>query len=655
MCGFTGFLEAPTSALTSDAALAALHAMNARLALRGPDSADVWLDPSAGVGLGHRRLAVVDLSPAGAQPMHSATGKYVLAFNGEVYNHLDLRRELHEAGKQIAFRGHSDTETLLAGFEAWGIVDTLKRAVGMFAFAAWDTDAQLLTLARDRFGEKPLYYGFQGATFLFGSELSALRAHPEFRANIDRRALCLYLQRSYVPAPYSIYAGISKLEPGSVFTLSTAHRVSSIRRYWHASDAAMHAKRNPFAGTTAQAVDQLETLVSASVRQQMVADVPLGAFLSGGVDSSTVVALMQQASTRPVKTFTVGFEDDSYNEAEHAKAVARHLGTEHTELYVSADDAMQVIPRLPRVYSEPFADPSQIPTLIVCELARKHVTVALSGDGGDELFAGYNRYQLTEQLWRKLQPIPAAVRTVAARAIRAVPPAQWDAVVKHVPMFANHPAMARFGDKLHKGARVLASKTSSTLYQGLVAYMDEPAAWVKHVPRDLDLAGELSKNISVLGASDAERMMVLDSVSYLPDDILCKVDRAGMGVSLEARIPFLDHRIYEFAWQLPMHMKLHDGQTKWVLREVLYRHVPRALIERPKLGFGIPLDAWLRGPLKDWADALLNTERIEREGFFHAAPVAELWRAHQAGRHNHGYQLWTLLMFQAWLEENPVG
>jgi asparagine synthase (glutamine-hydrolysing) len=654
MCGFTGFLAAPTRALTSDAATAALQAMNARLTLRGPDSADVWLDASAGIGLGHRRLAVVDLSPAGAQPMHSVTGKFVLAFNGEVYNHLDLRRELQQAGQQFTFRGHSDTETLLAGFEAWGIAETLARAVGMFAFAVWDTEAQVLTLARDRFGEKPLYYGWQGQTFLFGSELSALRAHPAFYASIDRRALCLYLQRGYVPAPYSIYTGISKLEPGSVLTLSIVQPTPTVHRYWHAPDAAMQAKRNPFTGSPTQAVDQLEALITASVQQQMVADVPLGAFLSGGVDSSTIVALMQQSSSRPVKTFTVGFDDDSYNEAGHAKAVARHLGTDHTELYVSADDAMAVIPRLPSVYSEPFADPSQIPTLIVCALARKQVTVALSGDGGDELFAGYNRYQLTEQLWRKLQPVPAAVRTLAARAIRAVPPAQWDAVAKRVPMLANHPALARFGDKLHKGARVLASKSSSALYQGLVAYMDEPAVWVKQVPRDLDLAAEMSKDIAAMGVSDAERMMVLDSVSYLPDDILCKVDRAGMGVSLEARIPFLDHRIYEFAWQLPMHMKLRDGQTKWILREVLHRHVPRALIERPKLGFGIPLDAWLRGPLKGWASALLAADRLEREGFFYVEPVAELWRQHQSGRHNHGYQLWTLLMFQAWLDENRI-
>ena len=648
MCGVAGFFSpgglahgaAETSGRMADA-----------LIHRGPDDAGRWIDQTAGIALAHRRLAVVDLSPAGHQPMVSACGRHVMAFNGEIYNHLALRREL----PPTAWRGHSDTETLLNCFANWGVEATLKRTVGMFAIALWDRQTRELTLARDRMGEKPLYYGWQGAgasaVFLFGSELKALRANPAFNAEVDRDSLCLYMRHMAVPGSRSIYRGVHKLPPGTLLTVSRQAPAPVIRSYWSGSGAAERGVAHPFSGTTGEAVDALEALLKAAVGQQMMADVPLGAFLSGGVDSSTIVALMQAQSTRPVKTFTIGFHEPGYNEAEHAKAVARHLGTEHTELVVTPEQAMAVIARLPSLYDEPFADSSQIPTFLVSQLARQHVTVSLSGDAGDELFGGYNRYPMTAHLWHRLSALPLPLRRALAWGLTRFSPQTLNRVAAWVPARAR---WANVGDKLHKGAGVLASRTIDDLYLGVVSNWDDPAALVINgVEPATILTGQRPE---LPGLSDVERMMALDMLSYLPDDILTKVDRAAMGVSLETRVPFLDHRVVEFAWQLPLAYKLRyeNGSytTKWALRQVLYRYVPKALIERPKMGFGVPIDAWLRGPLRDWAEDLLSEARLRREGYLNPVPIQRKWREHLSGRRNWQHQLWAVLMFQAWLEAN---
>ncbi|WP_027778026.1 asparagine synthase (glutamine-hydrolyzing) [Paraburkholderia caledonica] len=645
MCGIAGFFGGSPLAGQNDEALAA--AMAHRIVYRGPDDGGVWCDSEARIGLGHRRLAIVDLSAAGHQPMVSGSGRYVIAFNGEIYNHLDLREQLGE----WTWRGHSDTETLLAGFDRWGVRQAVERCVGMFAFAVWDKAERTLTLGRDRLGEKPLYYGWQGEgsqrSFLFGSELQALRAHPAFAGEIDRGALSLFLRHAYVPAPYSIYQGIAKLEPGSLLTVSLRQPTPAFETYWSAVSVARNGQANLFAGSPDEAVSELERLAKQAVGRQMMADVPLGAFLSGGVDSSTIVALMQIQSSSPVKTFTIGFEEKDYNEAEHAKAVARHLGTEHTELYVSAAQAMDVIPRLPHLYCEPFADSSQIPTYLVSQLARQHVTVSLSGDAGDELFAGYNRYQITSSLWRKLERLPTSARDVAARGITALSPVAWDRISHWLPGGTRY---ATFGDKLHKGAGVLASRTVDELYLGLVSHLRDPAAWVLDGSEPPTYLTGLRPSLD--GLDGVGRMMALDAITYLPDDILAKVDRAAMGVSLETRVPFLDHQLVEFAWSLPIAYKLRDGQTKWPLRQMLYRHVPRELIERPKMGFGIPLHQWLRGPLREWAEELLGETRLMSEGYFNASLVRQKWNEHMSGQKNWASHLWTVLMFQAWREGN---
>jgi len=631
------------------------------LANRGPDDAGMWTDTVAGIALAHRRLSIVDLSPAGHQPMASASGRYVIAFNGEIYNHLDIRAELEkkphpnllpeDEGVKMKWRGHSDTETLLAGIDTWGLEATLNKSIGMFAIALWDKQTQVLTLARDRMGEKPLYFGWQGSSeqrsFLFGSELKALQAHPAFNTEINRDALCLLLRHNYIPAPYSIYQGISKLEAGSLLSVSLDSQEPKIWKYWDTLKVASTGIKHQFEGTPDNAVDALEKLATDAVRQQMMADVPLGAFLSGGIDSSTVVALMQTQSARPVKTFTIGFNEKGYNEAEHAKAVARHLGTEHTELYVTSQQAMDVIPQLPSLYCEPFSDSSQIPTFLVSQLARQHVTVSLSGDAGDELFCGYNRYQMTNALWSKISLIPSPLRALAAKGITSISPNTWDSIARYIPRASRYSAV---GDKLHKGAGVLVGESVEELYLGMVSHLRDPATWVIGGKEPItQLTGEHS---ALNELNSVERMMALDAVSYLPDDILVKVDRAAMGVSLESRVPFLDHRIVEFAWSLPLEYKLRDGQTKWPLRQVLYRYVPREIIDRPKMGFGIPLHDWLRGPLREWAEELLREERLQREGFFHPEPIRQKWAEHLSEQRNWAYVLWNVLMFQAWLEVN---
>ena len=654
MCGFAGFFGGRSAQGTAgDEAL--LTKMADTIANRGPDDAGYWLDAAQRIGLGHRRLAIVDLSAAGHQPMASGNGRYVIAFNGEIYNHMDLRTELQKTGLAPQWRGHSDTETLLAGFAAWGIQATIERVIGMFAFAVWDRETRSITLGRDRLGEKPLYYGWQGSgqatVFLFGSELKALKAHPAFAASVDRNALCLLMRHSYVPAPYSIYQGILKLEAGCLLNVSRSRPDAQLTRYWSAPDVVSAGVNNPYEGTPAQAIDALETLLKSAVRQQLMSDVPLGAFLSGGIDSSTVVALMQAQSARPVKTFTIGFNEKGFNEAEHAKAVAQHLGTDHTELYVTAKQAMDVIPRLPGLYCEPFSDSSQIPTFLVSQLARERVTVSLSGDAGDELFCGYNRYVLASKLWSRLSMVPASLRRVAASGVTSLSPAGWDSFGRPVRgLLPGNLRHVNLGDKLHKAARVLASQNPDSLYLGLVSHWDDPATFViggREPPTWLrGKPPPLLENLDPI-----QRMMALDTITYLPDDILVKVDRAAMGVSLEGRVPFLDHRVVEFAWRLPQHMKLRNGVSKWALRQVLYRHVPQALIERPKMGFGVPIGEWLRGPLKDWAESLVDEGRLKQQGFFDPAPIRKKWAEHLSGARNWQGHLWDVLMFQAWLEK----
>lgn len=653
MCGFVGFLGGIASlGMIGEQVL--LTRMADSIAHRGPDDAGYWCDVRSRISLAHRRLSIVDLSPAGHQPMPSASNRYVLTFNGEIYNHLSMRREIESTGQASAWRGHSDTETLLAGFDTWGIQGTVERAIGMFAFAVWDKQTDTLTLARDRIGEKPLYYGWQGkgndAVFLFGSELKALRIHPSFENNINRGALSLQLRHNYIPAPYSIYEGIAKLPSGSLLTVNLQKRRPRLSTYWSGEQAAESNVANPFIGTADQAVDELEILLKDATRQQMTADVPLGAFLSGGVDSSTVVALMQTQSSRPVKTFTIGFHEKGYNEAEHAKAVAKHLGTDHTELYVAAKEALAVVPLLPTLYDEPFSDSSQIPTFLVSQLARQHVTVSLSGDAGDELFCGYNRYQMTSNLWSKLRAVPLPLRKLVANGLTSVSPGSWDKIAGQVHgLLPRSTHFVNLGDKLYKGAGVLASPSANALYMGLVSHWSDPASVVIG---GLEPPTLLTTNApSLSGLDEVQRMMALDMLTYLPDDILVKVDRAAMGVSLETRVPFLDHRVVEFAWSLPQSMKLRDGQTKWALRQVLFRHVPQALIERPKMGFGVPIADWLRGPLRDWAETLLNESRLRNEGFFAPELVRKKWQEHLSCQRNWQYHLWDVLMFQAWLEQ----
>jgi asparagine synthase (glutamine-hydrolysing) len=645
MCGITGFLGP-----WSGGSAVIVDRMASTLYHRGPDDSGVWVDEVAGIALAHRRLSILDLSSAGHQPMVSASGRYVIIFNGEIYNHLKLREEL--ANKDWC--GHSDTETLVTAFESWGVESTLRKSVGMFAIALWDRETRTLTLARDRLGEKPLYYGCQNGVLLFGSELKALKTHPAFVGEVDRDALTLFLRHNAIPAPYSIFKGIRKLPPGAYWQISSDALSSRSERgllkiYWSARKAAELGQKNVFSGNDDEAREALESVLGRSIAGQMLADVPLGAFLSGGVDSSAVVALMQAQSSRPIKTFTIGFHEESYNEAEHASVVARHLGTEHTEIYVKPEEAQSVIPMLPGLYDEPFADSSQIPTYLVSRLAKRQVTVSLSGDGGDELFGGYNRYYWAQNIWRRLGWLPLALRAALAGVLTTLPASSWNSVFRKFDRLL--PANLRYanpGDKLHKLADILAVRSPEEIYWGLVSHWKRPAQIVIGATEPATVLTDSSKWADVPDL--AHCMMYLDTVSYLPDDILTKVDRAAMGVSLETRVPLLDHRVVEFAWTLPLSMKIRDGQSKWLLRQVLYRHLPKELIERPKKGFGIPLDVWLRGPLRTWAEELLNPSRLEREGYFNSDPIQQKWREHMSGQRNWSYCLWDVLMYQAWLE-----
>jgi asparagine synthase (glutamine-hydrolysing) len=643
MCGIVGFLGSVGPA-GQDAAV--VRRMADQLRHRGPDDEGVWADEAAGIALSQRRLSIVDLSPAGHQPMFSACQRYVIVFNGEIYNYEEIRRKL-DGETAHAWRGHSDTEVFLEAISRWGIKPALEHAVGMFAFALWDRRERTLVLGRDRLGEKPLYYGRIGPSFAFASELKAFRAHPAWQPEVDRDAVALLMRHNYVPVPYSIYKGISKLRPGHYLVLGAGEREPRIEAYWDARDVALHAGQHPFAGSREEAVTELEVLLKQAVKGQMMADVPLGAFLSGGIDSSTVVALMQSMSSRPVRTFTIGLHQAGYNEAEHAKEVARHLGTDHTEMYVSEREAMDVIPSLPEIYCEPFSDSSQIPTYLVSKLARQNVTVSLSGDGGDELFSGYTRYALAQAFWSKVALVPRPLLRMTAGLATLPSPAFYDGVTGPLmPLLPERHRHVRVGDKVHKAAQLLSMQSVDEVYRHLCSHWTDPADIVVggREPPTMLTGLEALPNLP----GNVERMMYLDLKSYLPDDILVKVDRAAMAVSLESRVPMLDHRVVAFAMSLPLAVLRAGNQAKWPLRQLLYKYVPRRLVERPKMGFGVPIDSWLRGALRDWAEDLLSEARLRQDDCFNPAPIRQAWHEHLSGRRNNQYLLWDVLMFQAW-------
>jgi asparagine synthase (glutamine-hydrolysing) len=646
MCGIVGVWTNTPRCLEDH-----LNLMNTQLKHRGPDDEGVWVEKDSGIGLGHRRLSIIDLTSEGHQPMFSACGRYVIVFNGEIYNHRQLKSDLSHLGQ--SFRGHSDTEVMLGAISQWGIVKATQKFVGMFAFAVWDRHTNQLNLVRDRIGEKPLYYGRLGRSFGFASELKALKAYPDWEGEIDRNTLALYIRYNYIPAPYSIYQGIYKLLPGSILTVDSLSSLNPLPlpvAYWSAGEIVRNGISHPYQGTEADAIEDLHVLLGKSVSDQMVADVPLGAFLSGGIDSSIIVALMQAQSSIPVKTFSIGFNEKEYNEANHAKAIAQHIGTDHTELYVTSKEAIAVIPKLPALFDEPFADSSQIPTFLVAQLAKKHVTVSLSGDGGDELFGGYNRYFWGKNIWKGIGWMPSVLRTFMASGITKISPQGWNNIFSHFQIFL--PSKLRYrhpGDKLHKISEILSARTPEEVYMFLVSLWKNPEEVILN---SSEPPTSLINQEKWCNQSDfIQSMMLLDTLTYLPDDILVKVDRACMGVSLESRVPFLDHRVIEFAWKIPMEMKMRGDQGKWILRQVLYKYIPKELIERPKMGFGVPIDNWLRGPLRDWAESLLDKKRLLGDGIINSDLIHLKWKEHISGTHNWHYSLWSVLMFQAWLDE----
>jgi asparagine synthase (glutamine-hydrolysing) len=658
MCGLAGFYDPVRS---EEEAKSVLTKMGSQLGHRGPDDQGIWFDPATGVGLAHRRLAVIDLSARGHQPMCSASGRYVIVFNGEIYNYRELRTLLE--GRGISWQGYSDTEVFLAAVEVWGVYAALQRCVGMFALTLWDRKTRVFYLARDRLGEKPLYYGWMNRVFLFGSELKALRVHPAWQGEIDREALTLFMRHNYIPTPYSIYQGIYKLSPGCVLALNwealrqskplqpfpAKEKLGQIApvAYWSLWEVAEKGRKFPFISSEVAAINELESRLREVIDATLVADVPVGAFLSGGIDSSTVVALMQVACRQPVRTFSIGFYEQGYNEATYAARVARHLGTAHTELYVSADEALAVIPHLSFIYDEPFADSSQIPTFLVAKLARGQVTVALSGDGGDELFGGYNRYFWCRQIWGKLSRIPPAVRRLAAQCLSMPAPSTWDRAFSSAGTFLPVRLQSgQPGDKLHKLAAIFCADSPAAVYRLLVSQWQNPSDVVVDGTESSPLFDKVWSDSALTDFT--ERMMLLDLMTFLPDDILVKVDRASMAVSLETRIPLLNHRLIEFAWRLPLKLNVRDGAGKWALRQILRRYVPKELVERPKMGFGVPIDAWLRGPLRSWAEDLLAEGKLHTEGFFNPAPIRKKWEEHLSGRRNWQYPLWCVLMFQSW-------
>jgi len=614
---------------------------------RGPDDAGTFADPRAGLVLAFRRLAIIDLSDAGHQPMTSACGRYVIVYNGEIYNHRALRTELKP---HLAFRGHSDTEVILGGFTRWGIRATVERLNGMFGFAVWDRATQTLTLGRDRFGEKPLYYGRVGGRLLFGSELKALRAVEGFHPPLDRGALALFMRHGCIPAPHTVYEGVHKLPPGCLLEVRNGIPAGPIR-YWSAVERAETGVRSTFTGNERELEEELHALLYEAVGMRMEADVPLGAFLSGGIDSSLVVALMQAQSTSPVKTFSIGFTEADYNEANFAKQVASHLGTEHTELYVTPADALAVVPLLPTMYDEPFADSSQVPTYLVSQLARRDVTVSLSGDGGDELFGGYARYALLTDMWHQLRRVPLPVRRAGASVLSGIATRRWDAIFRAAdPVLPARAKVSRPGEKLHKLASALHFDAPEDVYLQLVSLWRDPSQVVLDGREPLT---SLTSGVRSPLTEPGLRAMQLDAITYLPDDILVKVDRAAMAVSLETRVPLLDHRIYELAWRLPNDLRNRPGHGKYLLRKVLDRYVPRPMFERPKMGFGVPIGSWLRGPLREWGEDMLSPSMLRSQGLLDADVVRRTWVDHLSGRSDHTYELWSVLMLQAWLAEKP--
>ena len=639
MCGIAGYVGEtinPEKCL-SEMAEALNH--------RGPDDSGIWLDKEKSIGLAHARLSILDLSYAGHQPMHSFSNNHTIVFNGEIYNHNYLRFELESISKRN-WSGHSDTETLLAAIEEWGFEETLKKVKGMFSIALWNNISKNLSLACDRIGEKPLYYGWINDQFVFASELKALKKFPEFSNQIDRSSLALFLRFNSIPAPYSIYENIFKLEPGQIIKFNTDAKKITRHSYWSTEEEFKKENLNKFSGTPSEAVNQLEIILSNAVSSQMQSDVPLGAFLSGGIDSSTIVALMKSISDSQVNTFTIGFNSKEFNEAKHAGLVAKHLGTNHFEKYVTEQDALNVIPLLPKIYDEPFADSSQIPTFLVSQFAKQKVTVALSGDAGDELFGGYNRYVVTERIFSKIFKSPILLRKLLSKTINGFSEEKWNKLLG----WLMSKKYAEVGHKLHKAANVLSSDSTRDMHFKLISQIQNPADWLinsqEHKTKfneDYDFFSELNS---------IEKMMAYDLITYLPTDILTKVDRAAMAVSLETRVPFLDPDVIKFSASLPLEYKIRNGVSKWALREVLFKHVPKDLIERPKMGFAIPLADWLRGPLNDWAESLLDENRLHQEGFFNVEFVRSKWLEHKSGKQNWHHQLWNVLMFQAWLDKN---
>lgn len=624
MCGIAGFFGP-----SENCPLPLAKAMTDVIAHRGPDDADHWVDQEAHVGLGHRRLSILDLSPLGRQPMHSACGRFVIVYNGEVYNHGNLRAELSSLG--YSFKGGSDTETILAAIAEWGLVEAVSRFVGMFAFALWDRRERELTLVRDRLGIKPLYYGFAKGMFCFGSELKCLRAVPDFSGEIDREALSLYFRHNYIPAPFSIYKDARKVLPGQIVRFKGGSVDS--QTYWRVEDVWRQGEAAPFSGTDGQAVDQLDSLLGDAVRMRMLADVPLGAFLSGGIDSSTVVGMMQAASPKPIRTFSIGFGESDFDESVHAARIAKHLGTEHTELKVSPRDLLNVVPDLPRMWDEPFADSSQVPTLILSRMTRDHVTVSLSGDGGDELFSGYERYFWTQKVWNGMRRIPLPIRKAGAAAGKMLPNKAFN-------------ILGSMGQKVRWRLDALGLEDYEPLYRYFISHFKEPDGFVLGCREPESAFSKLPP------MKDQWAWMSLhDLLGYLPEDILTKVDRASMAASLEARVPIIDHRVVEFAASLPTRMKVRNGKGKWLLRQVLYKYVPKELVERPKMGFGVPIEHWMRDELHEWCADLLNTDTIKRQGFIDADMVRKMWEAYRAGETNWHYYLWDVIMFQAWLEK----